>query len=525
MELPQEKADILQATSLHIEQFHSHPDEGFALIDAKTHCIINCNPTYASLFNCNRSDELIGKSLEQLFAAPGDQGILSICQRVIDLQKPVFKTEYQSIQPTGEKMYWSLNFVPVGSNDGVVGVINIAVKLSKYRDTIYRLETARLMAEDRSDTLKRHTHLLEAMFENTYVCLAYLDPEYNFLRVNKAYARASRRSSDEFIGRNYFEMFPSRSRQALFDRVRETRVPYEEKESIVASSDLIAGPEYWNWSLVPVFDEHNQIEGFVLSLIELTDQVHTRQALERAYEREHRIAEVLQTALVPSVPSDMQGIEFAHAYQPGIREARVGGDFYDIFSVGDGKLAIIMADVSGKGLRAAVQTAMAKYTVRSYALEDPSPGVVLRRLNDAICRQIGFDGFLTLFYGVIDVDAQLFTCGNGGHEPPILIRFDDPAAAPIPISGPAIGVVPKTDFNELKVPLMKKDLLFLFTDGLTEARQGCSNFLGVSGAARLLWHNRNYPLKKMVDRILTEAIDFSGGNLEDDLAMLAFRLI
>ena len=109
---------------------------------------------------------------------------------------------------------------------------------------------------------------------------------------------------------------------------------------------------------------------------------------------------------------------------PGLDESRVGGDYYDAFSLPDGRVALVIADVSGKGLNAAVQTATVKYSLRAFATEAAAPGLVLTRLNKMLCSDssgLG-DHFVTLFYAVFDPATGRLAWASAGHETMILKR-------------------------------------------------------------------------------------------------------
>src|SRR5207302_8836631 len=103
-----------------------------------------------------------------------------------------------------------------------------------------------------------------------------------------------------------------------------------------------------------------------------------------------------------------------------LSEAQVGGDYYDFIELGEGRLGVVMGDVCGKGVTAAVFTAMAKYMLRAYAVEDPSPAAVISRLNRSLYNQMSEDCmFVTMVYGVLDTGTGDFTYGRPGPPPPL----------------------------------------------------------------------------------------------------------
>ena len=177
--------------------------------------------------------------------------------------------------------------------------------------------------------------------------------------------------------------------------------------------------------------------------------------LHTLYTREKRIAETMQRSLLPVTPQVAGVFEFAHIYQAGLDESVIGGDFLDLIRLSPTRMGVVIADVSGKGLRAAVQTAMIKYTLRAFAQEEPlNPGSVLSRVNDVFCADAsGLQGFVTLFYGVLNVTTGEFCYACGGHETPLLCGADG-QVTPLEIGdGIALGCQASMRFEQKRHPL------------------------------------------------------------------------
>ena len=248
-------------------------------------------------------------------------------------------------------------------------------------------------------------------------------------------------------------------------------------------------------------------------------------ALQAAHDRQRDIAETLQKSLLPIVPERTGTIEFAHKYQAALEESLIGGDFYDLFSLGDHLLGIVMADVSGKGLKAAVQTAMLKYTLRGFAWETPdSPGAVLARVNEVLCSPMSsHDGFVTLFYAVLNTQTGLIVYASAGHEPPLYRSEQTGQTQTLPdCDGLALGCLPGVLYSECSRSLAPGDLLLLYTDGLTEARAADQSFLGLDGLAALL-PQTDVSAEAAVTSIYDAVTHFAANVRRDDVAMLALR--
>ena len=248
-------------------------------------------------------------------------------------------------------------------------------------------------------------------------------------------------------------------------------------------------------------------------------------ALQAAYDRQRDIAETLQKSLLPTIPAQTGVVEFAHKYQAALEESLIGGDFYDLFSLGEHEVGIVLADVSGKGLRAAVQTAMLKYTLRGFALEMPdAPGAVLARVNDVLCSPMSsHDGFVTLFYGVLNTETAEIVYASAGHEPPLHRLARTGRTTPLPeTDGLALGCLPGVSYEERRLPLAPGDLLLLYTDGLTEARAEDGSFLGLDGLAALL-PPADVSAETTVQALYDVVTRFAADVRRDDVAMLALR--
>lgn len=247
--------------------------------------------------------------------------------------------------------------------------------------------------------------------------------------------------------------------------------------------------------------------------------------LKAAYDREKKIAGTLQQSLLSRVPTEAGIIEFAQKYQAALDESFIGGDFFDVFPLGSHTRGVVMADVSGKGLKAAVQTALLKYTLRAFALEDPdSPGRVLARVNDVLCSPMSsHDGFVTLFYAVLNTQSGALAYANAGHEPPLRRRLAVRATFPLPpCDGLALGAVGGMVYEECRDTLDPGDLLLLYTDGLTEARADNGDFLGMEGLAALL-PRADVSAAECVRAVYAGVSAFAGNVRRDDVAMLVLR--
>jgi serine phosphatase RsbU (regulator of sigma subunit) len=239
-----------------------------------------------------------------------------------------------------------------------------------------------------------------------------------------------------------------------------------------------------------------------------------------AYQREHVIAETFQQAMLMDAPL-IPGIEVGVRYKAATDAARVGGDFYDLVSLGPGKLMVIVGDVCGKSLAAAAQSAVVRYMLRAYAAES-SPGEALSRLNSAVIMQTPNQPFVTLVVAYVDVARHMFEYACAGHPRPLVLaglgEFPMPGEGNVPV-----GIFRGATYPTNRAVLPDDSCVVLYTDGITEARRD-----GVLFAEERLREavRANLPLdaQSLADVLLETVREYAGGILADDCAVVTIKL-
>lgn len=198
-----------------------------------------------------------------------------------------------------------------------------------------------------------------------------------------------------------------------------------------------------------------------------------RREADRERDRLSRLASTLQRTLLPPTLPAVPGLEAAAYYHPASTD-EVGGDFYDLFRLDDGRWGLFIGDVCGNGAGAAVVTSLARYTLRAAATHDPDPVAVLTELNAALHRERRDPAhrFCSVVFGVLtpaDGGCDVVLAA-GGHPPPLLVRADGSAAYGYVDGGQVVGLLPEATFVPTDLHLGPGDTLLLYTDGLTEAR-------------------------------------------------------
>lgn len=244
----------------------------------------------------------------------------------------------------------------------------------------------------------------------------------------------------------------------------------------------------------------------------------------RLYAAQRHIATTLQESLRPRLVERIPGMELAVRYAAPGEGIEVGGDFYDVFSYGQKRWAVVIGDVSGRGARAAALTPLIKYTVRSEAMHEREPSRILTLLNEAMLQQSGEDQFCTVAYSRIDPrdDGVYITTVCAGHPSPLILRSHGEVER-LGEPGTVLGAVPEVDLTEHLAELRQGDAMILFTDGAIEARRNGENF----GEARLiasLSECAALGAEAIAERLEQSIIEYSEGSLSDDMVLLVVKV-
>jgi sigma-B regulation protein RsbU (phosphoserine phosphatase) len=249
--------------------------------------------------------------------------------------------------------------------------------------------------------------------------------------------------------------------------------------------------------------------------LELERQITVGEIQLQAHEAELKAAHEIQTHLLPHELPQMPPFKIACAWEPA---RSVGGDYFDVLTLGPGRLGICIADVSGKGITAALLMANLQAAVRAFAPGSDGPGALCSRLNQVLCGSIAPGKFVTFFYGVIDSQSLTLRFENAGHSSPIVLRGEE--ATILTAGGTVLGLFPKAVYEDRQFALRPGDCLLLTTDGVTEAADegdqefGNERVIAAAHAARGLGANG------IRTKILEDVTRFCNGNFHDDASLM-----
>jgi sigma-B regulation protein RsbU (phosphoserine phosphatase) len=246
------------------------------------------------------------------------------------------------------------------------------------------------------------------------------------------------------------------------------------------------------------------------------------EALERRrLEEELAVARRIQASLLPSETPRRPGLEIAAFTRPS---QHVGGDFYDFLDFGPQGLGLAVADVSGKGVPAALILSSLQATLRAEASRHDSLEPVVGKINRRLCGDVQPGSFASLLYGLLNADERTFRYVNAGHPAGLIVRRDG-AIERLEAGGILLGVEPSADYETGLARFETGDLMLLYSDGVTDVLNEADEEFGLPRLETLLGGLRNLPAKSVLDTVVSAVETFVGGSLPDDLTLLAARFV
>jgi sigma-B regulation protein RsbU (phosphoserine phosphatase) len=239
----------------------------------------------------------------------------------------------------------------------------------------------------------------------------------------------------------------------------------------------------------------------------------------RRKEAELDFARQVQQAFFPRSLPTGGGLEFSAVCIPA---SGVSGDYYDVFRLSDGRLVMAIADISGKGISAAILMANLQALLRVVAGTCPSPGAVCKKLNSHLHQVTEAFWFATFFYAEWQPAERRLRYANAGHNTPVL--SGDSTRLSFNHGGIPLGILSDYEYETGEVTLLPGDVVVLYSDGITEAGARDANEFGEKRLLDLIASNRHKPLGEIQERILREVQAWTGDEVEDDITLVLARV-
>ena len=265
------------------------------------------------------------------------------------------------------------------------------------------------------------------------------------------------------------------------------------------------------------------MQGELYTLVSLQD-------IQVEIEKEHLAKELeiawnIQKSLLPHEDPEIPGFDIAGMCRPA---EEVGGDYYDFIPLGKNKLAMVIADVSGKGTPASFYMTLTKGFIQSHMREDLSPKEVLINVNKQMYKTIDRKSFVTMFIAVLDWNSKKVACVRAGHNPAVHYEHRKGVGSPVKPEGIALGIRKEKFFSaavrEFELQLEENDWLILYTDGFIEAMNPGSEEFGEERLFQSVIDNHRENVKSMVETIFKEVTEFAGSCKQyDDMTIIALK--
>src|SRR5512133_2223920 len=299
----------------------------------------------------------------------------------------------------------------------------------------------------------------------------------------------------------------------------EPLVPFLEKGSTAAVIPLATQAEILGTLTLVSLDPDRPIDDATLeAAASIAGQAALALDNARLYQQQKQFADSMQRSLLPREQPQSAGLDVGAVYASSAR-MDVGGDVYDFLELADGRLAVVLGDVTGHGIDAAADMAMAKFVFRSLAREHSEPSEFLAAANEIVLEEIGDGKFITMLYVTADGRDGEVACSSAGHPSPRIVRAG--AVEPLSVRGLALGIAGDQVYEAERVTLEPGDAAVLFTDGLLEARRD-GELYGEERLDDSLARHASLPAEELAVALVADCRAF-GGELADDCAVVVLK--
>jgi PAS domain S-box-containing protein len=275
----------------------------------------------------------------------------------------------------------------------------------------------------------------------------------------------------------------------------------------------------------PLYDDHGAITGAIETVRDITERRLAEERLARANAELQIAAEIQQSFLPDSIPP-IEGFDIAAR---SLMAKEVGGDFFDVIpfevmSMEDETFGLLIADVSGKGIPAALFMALSRIVVRVNALWHRDPAVALHHANNFITHDSKTGMFVTLFYGILSARERTLTYVNAGHNPPLVYRRVDGSFEELTRTGLFLGGMEDQGYTSATTTIGADDVVVLYTDGITEANNLAEEMYGVERLRAVIRRHAGLPASGIVERIIADVTSFAVDMPQfDDITLMVIK--
>jgi sigma-B regulation protein RsbU (phosphoserine phosphatase) len=424
-----------------------------------------------------------------------------------DVRQPFRRLVNRYRHKDGHEVYTESTGAPIFDEQG---------KLIKWRGVDHDITARKAFV----DALRVRDRAIEAARVGIVITDAQAQGHPN-IYVNPALSRITGYSREELLRQNMRLLQGPDTDPVAVEQIRQA-VNSGRSCEVVLKNYRKGGAPFWNELLIaPVIDDTGTLTHYIGIQSDVTER---RRAEENRHELE--IAKHIQLSLLPDAPLRLPSAVLAGMCVPA---SHVGGDYFDFFHT-SGSVDVVIADVSGHSVGAALMMAEVRSTLRAATRKvagvPAGPAQVLRDLNELLYDDLtGAELFITMFYLKYLSDTRTLKYANAGHNWALLLRRSDATCTPLDAEGLVLGVRREVDFEEKSVGLAAGDRLLLYTDGVTEAENPQGAFFGFARLCTLFSAYRSLPPEALIEKLLAEVRAFCGNTaLRDDISMVMLQV-
>lgn len=270
----------------------------------------------------------------------------------------------------------------------------------------------------------------------------------------------------------------------------------------------------------PLYDVNGDVVGAIESIRDLTERRLIEQMLNRT-KMELNIAAEIQKSFIPKNVPGVPGFYIAAMTVPAME---VGGDFYDFIPLSAGECGLVVADVAGKSIPAALFMALSRTIIRANIADSSNASEVLKKSNKMIAMDGASGMFVTLLYGILNGRDQSLSFANAGHQSPLIFRSENCQLDEEKASGAALGIIEDMDYIDCYVKFSPGDIALFYTDGVTEALNNLGEMYGEERLINVIKTNCKLDAKDLIESIFNDILSFcSGKEQHDDITLVALK--
>ncbi len=472
--------------------------------------------TTAVLAGCGSPDMMEGKNDFEIYSDEIAQTFVDEDNKVISERTPISGVAWVEHPVKGKIFIESVKSPVFDSNGSLIGIFGVS------RDITERCILHKKLKEKESQ--------LNTIINNMPYSIWLKDKDDKYVLVNKEYENFYGIKNNDIQSQNVMATLASSgltmdntiSELSNTDmQVLSTCNPIT-KEFIMK----IKGEDrYVKITKTPIIDAKGNTLGLLGVSHDITEKKLAHQAEKQRVEEELQLAKAIQFSTLPRVfPPYPERCDF-DIYASMKTAKEVGGDFYDFFFIDDDHLAFVIADVSGKGIPAAMFMMTAKTILKNFGQTNIEPECIMERANNTICQNNDKGFFMTAALGVLNLKSGELTYVNAGHNPPLIKKScAEFEYLNIPVNI-ALGIFENVKFKSIKLRLQPTDTIFMYTDGVTEAFNTNGELYGENRLKNVL-EIENIEPKKLIEAV-TNSVEQHSLNCEqsDDITMLALRYL